>query len=51
MNTTSYRTGKKYNGSKEDYYRFTTHIRNVLRAYGIQPHLKVDYGVDRGVEY
>lgn len=34
MNTVSYRTGTKYDGSKRDYYRFIDHMKNVLRGYG-----------------
>lgn len=33
MNTTSYLTGLKYNGSREDYYRFIRHINSILAPY------------------
>lgn len=34
MNTVSYRTGMKYDGSKADYYSFQAHINAVLAPYG-----------------
>lgn len=35
MNTVSYRTGLKYDGSKEDYYRFIDYVNGVLAPYGM----------------
>lgn len=35
MNTVSYRGGKKYNGSKADYYNFKSHIGTILSPYGM----------------
>lgn len=34
MNTTSYVDGSKYMGTKQDFYRFQTHINGVLAPYG-----------------
>ena len=34
MNTTNYRTGRNYPGTKEDYYRFQKHVEDVLAPYG-----------------
>lgn len=31
MNTTDYRTGKKYPGSRADYFAFRDHINKILR--------------------
>jgi len=42
MNTVSYRTGMKYDGSKADYYCFQDHINRVLGPYGMYVILKKD---------
>lgn len=36
MNTTSYRTGRKYRGDKADYYGFLKHMNRVTAPYGIR---------------
>ena len=36
MNSVSYRTGKKYDGKKEDYYHFLEYMERILRSYGMQ---------------
>lgn len=36
MNTTSYRTGKKYRGNKTDFYRFNSHMNRATAPYGIR---------------
>lgn len=35
MNTVSYRTGMKYDGTKADYYRFKEYLNNILLPYGL----------------
>ena len=35
MNTVSYLTGRKYDGSKADYYGFQSHLNRVLEPYGL----------------
>ena len=35
MNSVSYRSGLKYQGTKKDYYDFQNHLRTILREYGI----------------
>ena len=35
MNSVSYRTGLKYQGTKKDYYDFQNHLRTILKEYGI----------------
>jgi len=42
MNTVSYRTGMKYDGSKADYYRFQAHINHILSPYGMYVEMKSD---------
>lgn len=36
MNTTSYRTGRKYRGNKTDYYGFLSHMEQATAPYGIR---------------
>lgn len=36
MNTTSYRTGRKYRGDKADYYGFLSHMKRATAPYGIR---------------
>lgn len=35
MNTVSYLTGRKYDGSQADYYGFQSHLNRVLEPYGL----------------
>ena len=42
MNTVSYQTGKKYDGSKADYYDLKNHINEVLRPYGTYVEMQSD---------
>ena len=35
MNTVSYRSGLKYQGTKKDYYDYQNHLRAILSEYGI----------------
>ncbi|WP_130870549.1 relaxase/mobilization nuclease domain-containing protein [Intestinimonas massiliensis (ex Afouda et al. 2020)] len=42
MNTTNYRTGRKYPGTKEDYYRFVRHVEHILEPYGCKVKLLRD---------
>lgn len=42
MNTVSYQTGMKYDGSKADYYGFEKHINTVLQPYGTYVEMKSD---------
>lgn len=51
MNMVSYQNGKKYSGTKEDFYRLTSHIREVLQTYSVKGRLKTDYGVNQNSEY
>ena len=36
MNTVHIKTGKKYPGSKKDYYAFQQHLRSVIRRYRLK---------------
>lgn len=36
MNTTSYRTGRKYHGDKADYYGFLKHMNRATTPYGVR---------------
>lgn len=40
MNTTNYRTGKKYKGDRKDYHAFHRYLNEVVRPYGIHVDLK-----------
>lgn len=40
MNTVSYCDGHKYEGKREDYYRFRQFVANILRPYGITVELR-----------
>lgn len=42
MNTVSYQTGMKYDGSKADYYGFEKHINGVLEPYETYVEMKSD---------
>jgi len=42
MNTVSYQTGMKYDGSKADYYDFRDHVNGILAPYGMYVTLKND---------
>lgn len=42
MNTVSFQTGMKYDGSKADYYGFEKHINGVLEPYGTYVEMKSD---------
>ena len=42
MNTVSYQTGMKYDGSKADYYGFERHINTVLQPYETYVEMKSD---------
>ena len=42
MNTVSYQTGMKYDGSKADYYGFLDHVNRVLKPFGLYAQLKND---------
>lgn len=42
MNTVSYQTGMKYDGSKADYYGFERHINAVLQPYETYVEMKSD---------
>lgn len=42
MNTVSYRTGKKYDGSKADYYGFKEYLNSILVPYGLYVMLSPD---------
>lgn len=35
MNHVSFRDGRHYNGTKQDYYGLQRHIKNILRPYGL----------------
>lgn len=35
MNHISFRDGRHYNGTKQDYYGLQRHIKNILRPYGL----------------
>lgn len=34
MNQVSFRDGRHYYGTKQDYYAFQEHIKKILRPYG-----------------
>lgn len=36
MNMVSYQDGHRYQGKKQDYYKFQKHIKKILRPYGIK---------------
>ena len=43
MNTVSYRTGMKYDGSKQDYYDFQMYMKRILKCYGLTLYVASDH--------
>lgn len=42
MNSVSYATGKKYDGTRDDYYEFIAYMERILKGYGFQLWVKQD---------
>lgn len=50
MNTTNYRTGQKYSGSRSDFYRFIAYINELLAPFGTHVVFLSDDGWEPGSE-